>query len=353
MSKKISLIIPIFNSEKYLNETIESVRNQSYKNLEIILVDDGSTDGSKKICDLNSKRDSRIKVVHQENKTTSGARNAGLSISTGDYIMFSDSDDVLDKFACEKMYKAIEEKNADFIIGNYDNMDESGKIWEQPVFDINKYKDFKLSIKDYDKSFYIMNSSVCNKIFRKTFLEKNNIKFENSLPAEDAVFTTYCFIKSKNVYYIPEIIFHYRQRYDGSRSNRCSKEFFFGISKAYKIIYENFKNSNELEYYRYFYAKSMNYILYKFIDTDKLSYQDRIDILDKMKWFYNLSIILKIPSILKPVQYILDSINNEDYEQALKYCELLAEVRKMMPNDMKEKMSKPDAETYKVIASKK
>ena len=348
--KKISVIMPVYNVERFLRESIESVINKTYKNLEIILVDDGSKDNSGHICDEYIKKDSRIKVFHQENKGLSGARNTGLDNSTGEYIMFIDSDDLFELDACEKMYEAIERRGADFVIGNYIYIDEDGTKWNSCVFSEEKYNEFKLSITDYEKSFYIMNSGVWNKIFRKSFLDDLNIKFEERLPAEDAIFTTYCFIKSKNVYYIPSIIYNYRQRKSDSISVELTHNYFSGINKAYKIIYNNFKDNNQLEYYRYFYAKSMNYILYKFIDSTKIEKEEKIEIIKEMKWFYELGIEIKVPTILKPIKYIIESIKENDYEQTLKYFEVLAQIRKMLPKELKEKMSKPSAETYKEIA---
>lgn len=345
--EKITIIVPVYNVESYLEEALDTVIYQTYKNLEILLIDDGSTDSSGKICDEYAKKDNRIKVFHQENKGLSGARNTGLENATGKYIMFIDSDDKFKLNACEIMYNAIEKTNADYLIGNYINIDENGEEWDKPVFSKEKYTEFRLSIKDYEHSFYIMNSAVWNKIFRKSYLDSLNIKFVERLPAEDAIFTTYCFIKSNNVHYIPEIIYEYRQRYTTSISNSCSKKYFEGINKAYNIIYLNFKKNNEIGFYRYFYAKSMNYILYKFIDSTQLTKQERIEILQNMKWFYELGIEIKVPTILKSVKYIIESIINKDYEQTLKYCEILAQVRKMLPKEIKEKMSKPSESTYK------
>lgn len=274
-------------------------------------------------------------------------------MATGKYIMFLDSDDFFNPTACENLYDCIEKTNADYVIGNYTNTNEDGTKWKNPVFDKEKYLGFKLSIKDYTNSFYIMNSGVWNKIFRKSFLDELNIRFVEKLPAEDAIFTTYCFIHSKNVYYTPEVVYNYRLRDSNSISTHCSKSYFFGINKAYRIIYDNFRESNNLEYYRYYYAKSMNYILYRFVDTDLLTKEERIEVLEKMKWFYMLSYDLKIPTILKPVQYIIESIVMKDYPQTLRYCEMLNQIRKILPKELREKMSKPSASTYKEIESKK
>lgn len=349
MNKKISIIVPIYNVEKYIDKAMESIVNQTYKNLEIILINDESKDKSIKICEKYIKNDTRIKLVNQKNKGLSGARNTGLENATGDYIMFIDPDDTFELNACENLYKEIEKTNADYVIANYRNMDEDDTKWDKPAFDTNKYKKMQVSIKEPTKCFYVMNSGVWNKIFRKEFLDAIKVKFVEKTPAEDAIFTTYCFIKAQKVYYTPEIVYNYRLRESDSISSSCSKEYFLGINRAYKMIYNNFKENNQIDFYRFFYAKSMNYILYKFIDSELLTIEERIYVLDEMKWFYILSDELKVPTILKSVQYIIESIVNKDYAQTLKYCEILSQIRKIMTKEAKEKMSKPSVNTYKEI----
>ncbi len=348
--EKVTIIIPIYNVEKYLREAIESAINQTYKNLEIILVDDGSTDNSGRICDEYISVDERIKVIHKKNGGLSDARNAGLDNCTGEYIMFLDSDDFLEPDAVENMHKEIVEKDADYVIGNYINATEEGEKWEKPVFDLEKYKPFKLSIHDYMNSFFIMNSSVCNKIFKKEFIDELNLRFVVGLPAEDAIFTTYCFIKSEKVYYIPNLVFNYRQRKGGSISSSCSREYFRGINKAYRIIYENFKDNGNLGYYRYFYAKSMNYMIYKFIDSTLLNDAERKEVLQEMLWFYKLTIEIEVKPCQKAVEKIIGRIINGDYVIALKYCEVLRESRTYMTMQEKEKMSKPGPDMYKELS---
>ena len=348
--EKVTIIIPIYNVEKYLREAIESAINQTYKNLEIILVDDGSTDNSGRICDEYISVDERIKVIHKKNGGLSDARNAGLDNCTGEYIMFLDSDDFLEPDAVENMHKEIVEKDADYVIGNYINATEEGEKWEKPVFDLEKYKPFKLSIHDYMNSFFIMNSSVCNKIFKKEFIDELNLRFVVGLPAEDAIFTTYCFIKSEKVYYIPNLVFNYRQRKGGSISSSCSREYFRGINKAYRIIYENFKDNGNLGYYRYFYAKSMNYMIYKFIDSTLLNDAERKEVLQEMLWFYKLTIEIEVKPCQKAVEKIIGRIINGDYVIALKYCEVLRESRTYMTMQEKEKMSKPGSDMYKELS---
>ena len=344
---KISVVIPIYNVEKYLVKSVESVIHQTYHNLEIILVDDGSPDNSGKLADELAERDSRIKVIHKTNGGLSDARNAGMNIATGDYIAFLDSDDLLPENAYELMVNKAIEENADYVIGNYINCNEDDSLWEKPVFNTEKYQGFKLDIKDYVDSFFIMNSSACNKLFNRHFIEELKLRFTIGLPAEDAIFTTYCFIKSHRVFYIPELVYIYRQRNAGtSISMNCTLKYFSGISKAYKIIYENFRDNDEIGFYRFFYAKSMTYMLYKFIDSQLLTEEEKIEVVSDMRWFYKLSKELNVPACQESLELIINKIIDGDYKDAIDICKVIAEVRTFMPKEIKEKMSKPQPEMY-------
>ena len=114
--RKISIIVPVYQAEKYISKCIESIVNQAYKNLEIILIDDGSTDSSGEICDRYGERDKRIVVVHTPNKGVSAARNCGLDIATGDYITFVDSDDFLDLQMYSEMIQVAEKYSCDVVM---------------------------------------------------------------------------------------------------------------------------------------------------------------------------------------------------------------------------------------------
>jgi len=125
----VSVIVPIYKVEKYLNKCVDSIMKQTYKNLEIILVDDGSPDNCGKICDEYAQADERIKVIHKENGGLSDARNEGIKIANGDYIMFVDSDDYLSLDCVEHLYHTSIEHNADLVIGSNKKFDdESGEI---------------------------------------------------------------------------------------------------------------------------------------------------------------------------------------------------------------------------------
>ncbi len=119
MNSKISVIVPVYNSELYLEECIESVLNQTYDNFELILINDGSSDNSKYICDKYEKKDNRVRVKHICNSGVSVARNIGISISTGDYIVFVDSDDYINPDMLKELYNYINKYNTDMVICDF------------------------------------------------------------------------------------------------------------------------------------------------------------------------------------------------------------------------------------------
>jgi glycosyltransferase involved in cell wall biosynthesis len=128
MQELISVIVPVYNVEKYIRKAIESIRNQTYQNLEIILVDDGSPDESGNICDVLAKRDDRIKVIHKENGGAATARNAGLGVMTGEYIAFVDADDYMEASYIETLYQLIRDNDAEVAICGFTTVDENGSV---------------------------------------------------------------------------------------------------------------------------------------------------------------------------------------------------------------------------------
>ena len=183
MNPRVSIIIPVYNVKKYLPECLDSVLNQSYKNLEIILVDDGSTDGSEKIVDEYKKKDQRIVVVHQKNQGQSGARNTGVKKATGDFVSFIDGDDQIKPSFIKELIKSIEQNGSLAVCGmEYKRLKENSV---KNVY-INKLrpKKRKESLKAY--MLYLltvdgrMYSSV-NKLYRLSTIKNNNLKFQEKL----------------------------------------------------------------------------------------------------------------------------------------------------------------------------
>lgn len=160
-------------------------------------------------------------------------------------------------------------------------------------------------------------------------------------------------MKAKYSYYIKDVVYYYRQRNTKkgnlSISYNCSIDYFKGINKTYKIVYQNFKKNKQFDFYRYYYAKRVSYILYKFVDSTVLTDKERIKILKEMKWFYDIKKDIKPPMTSNTLDIITDIIINGEYEQAINYCKILAEARAYMSSEKRERMARPDYSKYKKI----
>lgn len=355
---RISVIIPMYNAEEYLRECIDHVINQDMgfeENIQLILIDDHSTDKSFEIAnEYANKYPKNIIVKKTDVNTGSGGkpRNDGLNYATGKYLMFSDADDYFATDAFRVMYDKIEKEQAEVVIANWNYANEDGTPWEKPVFDKDRFKEFELSLID-PESFWVMNSSMCNKIFNTEFIKKNNIKCLEGLPGEDTYFTMHAFLCANKIYYIPNIIYYYRQRNvkdkSASTSWNCSKKFFVGQNEAYRRTYQLFVEKKQLQFYRFLYARNMTYLLYRFIDSTQLSDEDRLELMSDIRWFLELSNTLKVPAVQNSLMTLINIIVEEKYEEALDICKIIAEMRTYMEKDVRYSMSKPYEQMYKEI----
>lgn len=356
---KVSVIVPMYNVEKYLKECIESIIQQTIgfkNNIQLILIDDCSTDKTYSIAQKYAEKYGDNIVLEKLDKNSGSGgkpRNEGIKKAKGKYLMFSDADDFFALDAFEVMYNAIEERKADFIVSNWNYADSKGTPWENPVFDTNRFQDFKLSITDYTDSFYVMNSSMCNKIFRRSFIEKNDILCLEDVPGEDTYFSMKAFLNAKNVYYIKNIIYFYRQRNmshkTASISWNCSKKFFKGMNIAYKKTYDLFVEKDQLQFYRFLYARNMTYLLYRFIDSSRLNKEDRLEIIAELRWFFKLSKTLKVSACQKSLTILINFIIEGRFHSAIDICKIIAEMRTYMTPEVRHSMSKPVDAMYKEI----
>lgn len=356
MQKLISVIIPFYNVEKYIENCLENIINQTFNfnDVEIILVNDCSTDNSLEIVNQYKDRYPENIIVQTTNDNSGSGgkpRNIGIEKASGKYLMFSDADDFFDINAFKVMYNKIEQTNADFIISNWIYTDEKGTNWKKPLFDQKRFIEFKLDIKDYDKSFYVMNSSMCNKIFNREFIINNKIKCLENMPGEDTYFTMTAFLESKNVHYIKDVTYYYRQRNRNKSSSSwdCTKKFFLGMNTAYKELYKEFSAKNEIQFYRFLYARNLTYLLYRFIDSNLINHKDRIEILEELHWFFELSTKLKVSTHQEFSMTLLEKIIDKEYEEAIDICYIISEIRKELPEESKIKMAKPYEEMYRGI----
>lgn len=235
MSTKFSVIVPIYKVEKYLKKCIESILDQTYKNFELLLVDDGSPDKCPKICDEYLKKDNRIKVIHKKNGGLVSARNIGIENSTGDYIIYVDGDDWISKELLFDMNNIIEKNNVDMIIFN---LEKIYKDYKQviPFFPEEGYYNKEKLINEvypfmmYDKrkSFckgYVF-PAACNKVYKRELLEKHHCEDENIKMGEDNAFVYECLYYSNAVFFTNKIYYEYNQLNETSFANRYDENRF-------------------------------------------------------------------------------------------------------------------------------
>lgn len=234
---KISIIVPIYNVEQYIEKCLISILEQSYKNLEIILVNDGTKDNSMKVI-KHYLSDSRIKVINKENGGLSSARNRGLEMASGDYIAFIDSDDWIEINKLIKLYEIIEEENLDIIIGNAEYYPKMEKVHKKNYFGIKN--GIELLREMLEKKDYLETVWKC--IYRREFLRKNNIKFIEGLLHEDTPFMFECLLKAKRVKYEDIVFYFYRQREGSIVTTRIEKNLLHTLY-GLEIILENYRKS--------------------------------------------------------------------------------------------------------------
>lgn len=235
----ISVIIPVYNVEKYITKTIESVLIQTYVNFELILVDDGSKDNSGQICDIYSAKDKRVKVIHKQNGGVSSARNVGIEIASGKYIAFIDGDDFVSEHYLETLYNMLVNNNVDMAVQVYYNMYPTGK--EKSVKeDVNEvmsawqFIEFEI-LEGRDTSPYV-------KLYKTEIIRKYSINFDESITnLEDMLFLFHYVKKCNSVFYNTDEINYYRIiRNDGVVFSKFTVKKLTAM-KARNHIFEDLK----------------------------------------------------------------------------------------------------------------
>ena len=240
-NKKITVIIPMYNTEEYIERCIKSAINQTYKNLEIIIVNDGSTDNSLQICERLKKEDDRIKIINQENKGVSGARNTGLEAATGEYIGFIDSDDFLEENMYEKLMGYIEEYDADLASARAYMIDRNG-ILEVSHYNnyVDSFVDEKSILKSYVDGFLTI--AVWDKLFKREVI--GNVRFDSTVFCEDAKFVLDVCSKVNKVVCTSERLYNHLRRTGNSITNTSFNKFYMTLyDYAYKKRDEIIKNN--------------------------------------------------------------------------------------------------------------
>lgn len=229
----VSIIIPVYNVVTYLDECLSSVKQQSLHNIEVICVDDGSTDGSSAVLERYSERDRRFKVIRQANSGVSAARNKGLSLVSGEYVMFVDSDDYIREDACEKLFAFCRENDLDIAVfggKTFPTVQWADDCFAQndAVYDGNSIR----ALFDEAGSRPLM----CNKMFRRSFLETNHCILDSSLKlGEDHAFQFDTFPHAKRIGYLKDKLYFYRTR-ETSAVNASVEDYFGRIEKHLLVV---------------------------------------------------------------------------------------------------------------------
>ena len=254
MSDLISVIIPVYNVEKFLPKCIESVVNQTYVNIEILLIDDGSTDSSGKICDNYAKLDQRITVVHQVNEGVSGARNNGMKLIHGNYVAIIDSDDFLDLRYIEVMYDLIKKEAADIVRCGHFYSNEEGECFGDVIDEsylcrkvLDKKTAMQMLIEDCE-----IQSFTWDKLYRRNILE--GIEFPAGRYNQDIAIMHRIFDKAEKVVWTNEKLYFYRQREGSilhSRGEKLNRDQMFAYEQRIDFLQKDYPELKEQMVIRY------------------------------------------------------------------------------------------------------
>lgn len=252
---KVSVIIPVYNVAEYLPECLDSVIKQTLKEIEIICVDDSSTDNSVEILKEYASKDNRITVIVQKNLHAGVARNAGLAVAKGKYLSFLDSDDFFEPTLLEENYKIAEKENVDLVFYQYHTYNNDTKEIERTgginfECPVNEEGYGVISVKDVtDRIFTICNPMPWNKLIRKDLIDKNQIRFQSLTASNDVYFSLVALACSDKIalFYKP-FVYYRHNRKDSLKNNRDKNPFNF--YEAYKGVYRTLNNKNLYDEYK-------------------------------------------------------------------------------------------------------
>lgn len=263
---KVSVIVAIYNVEEYLERCLNSLVNQTLREIEIILIDDGSTDNSSKICDDYAKKDRRIVVIHKKNQGLGMARNSGLDLATGEYVVFVDSDDFVVKNAYQEMYETIKLNNADMLITNYYEFDtknniakELNTIYKTRIVEgeqIKKIACQMLGANPIEQGAEDIGMSVWKNMYSRRFIEENQLRFysEREFVSEDAIFQLMAIPKMKKLSMLTNCYYYYCKNESQSLSSTFRESKFEEYKKLYKKECELMANEKIIDSGKYYIA---------------------------------------------------------------------------------------------------
>ncbi len=288
---KISVVVPVYNVEKYLRECLESLVNQTFKDIEIICVNNGSTDNSLEILEEYAKKDSRIIVINQENRGPSGSRNRGLECVRGEYLAFVDSDDYMDLDFYEKLYKSAKETDAD-IAATKVKFFKDGEYIEKNIINKHTYRMGKdiLETPD-DKIYFVRVANLWNKIYKTELINKNNIRFVNGITFEDTHFSFLAIALAKKISIISDTSYIYRLRETSILSRAFYSDYVFDICKIFNKLRNHVAELVESGSLHIDYKKMCDFYMLKVL------YEWNNSVVDKYKESFKAAAIDELKSI--------------------------------------------------------
>jgi len=289
---KISVVIPVYNAEKYLKKCLDSILTQSLSDIEIICVDDGSSDDSFDILKLYAARDGRLQLISQKNSGPGSARNTGLSAANGKYVIFLDADDWFEYNFLEKMYMCSEKSCSDICICKSERFDsESGSALPSDwTLKTELIPGETFATEDAAKYlFQFTYGQVWDKLFLRSFLIENEILFPEFRNSEDTAFAYKALLSSRRLAVVPEVFVHYRVNVSGSVSASIIKQPEAPY-EAFRLIHEHLELMSNKELYRQSFLNwAMEYLVWHVCNIPDKSIRKRYFYEVRNVWFPKLN----------------------------------------------------------------
>lgn len=258
---KFSIIVPIYNVEKYIKQCVESVLSQTYSDFELILVDDGSPDNCGNICDKYAKQDSRIKVIHKLNGGLVSARQAGTELATGDYIACLDGDDYLSPIYCEKIASIVSQYSPDIVMFGavYTTKGDEKYVYPQEKEGFynkkNIEKFFSYLIEDNKGKYF--SPSIWNKVYKRTLYSKLQLCVDKKINiGEDHCLTKPCLYKANSLYVLKECLYYYRQNQFSMTKNKSVYDLY--VPKLIAKHFEQQIDMSELDFQQQVFRRTVH-----------------------------------------------------------------------------------------------
>jgi len=285
----ISVIVPVYNAELYLKRCINSITTQTYQKLEIILINDGSTDNSLNICHELAQTDKRIKVINQKNRGVSYTRNQGINKATGEYLLFVDSDDFIDTNYINKMYQELKNNHYEIVISGMTFCDEKENIIKKELYK-KENQELKLDniIDDVINTLYFC--SACKTIISKKLITNNNLQFNEELSyGEDFSFSYQLLKRASKIGYLSDTGYYYRQN-STSLTHKTNIEKIKKYFSDNLVVFSQFDNSTLVANRVY---TKLNITIRKIASIEKINYKKFKSLTLEMIDLYNSSNITK------------------------------------------------------------